>query len=69
MDLNDRKAWDDSDLISTWDEALEEYKVCSNTSFVLRHATNSEQKYHSIHLSGKKLEDVLTKEEMAKVIA
>lgn len=27
MDLNDRKAWDDSDLINTWDEALEEYKV------------------------------------------
>jgi hypothetical protein len=27
MDLNDLKAWDDSELISTWDEALEEYKV------------------------------------------
>jgi hypothetical protein len=35
MDLGDRKAWDDSDLISTWDEALEEYKVCLlNTSIV-----------------------------------
>jgi hypothetical protein len=27
MDFNDRKAWDDSELINTWDEALEEYKV------------------------------------------
>lgn len=27
MDLTDAKAWDDSELINTWDEALEEYKV------------------------------------------
>jgi hypothetical protein len=31
--------------------------------------TNAVQKYHSIHMSGKRLEDVLSKEEMAQVIA
>ncbi|KIW05244.1 uncharacterized protein PV09_03780 [Verruconis gallopava] len=52
MDLNDASAWDDSELINTWDEALEEYK-----------------RYHSIHLSGKRLDEVLSKEEWEQVLA
>ncbi|KAI4629247.1 uncharacterized protein J4E87_003509 [Alternaria ethzedia] len=47
VDMSDKNAWDDSLLIDSWDEAVNEYK-----------------KYHSIHQSGKKLEDVLTEEEL-----
>lgn len=35
MNLGDKKAWDDSELINTWDEALEEYKV-SNHDYAAR---------------------------------
>ena len=70
MDFGDGKAWDDSELINTWDEALEEYKVYLGDQLhgSIRSLT-LEQKYHSRHLSGKRLEDVLSKEEMAQVIA
>ncbi|EUC46845.1 hypothetical protein COCMIDRAFT_45829, partial [Bipolaris oryzae ATCC 44560] len=50
VDMSDKHAWDDSLLISSWDDALNEYK-----------------KYHSIHQSGKRLEDVLTEEELKEL--
>ncbi|EUC27161.1 hypothetical protein COCCADRAFT_112406 [Bipolaris zeicola 26-R-13] len=50
VDMSDKHAWDDSLLISSWDDALNEYK-----------------KYHSIHQSGKRLEDVLTEEEVKEL--
>ncbi|KAH6875371.1 hypothetical protein BKA58DRAFT_119862 [Alternaria rosae] len=50
VDMSDKNAWDDSLLIDSWEEAVNEYK-----------------KYHSIHQSGKKLEDVLTEEELKEV--
>lgn len=68
--------WDDSALIRSWDEALDEYKVracacvcrpisdnlCGKplpTATLLRTETDwRAQKYHSIHASGGKLEDL-----------
>ncbi|KAF2848008.1 hypothetical protein T440DRAFT_537457 [Plenodomus tracheiphilus IPT5] len=50
VDMGDGNAWDDSLLISSWDEAVVEYK-----------------KYHSIHKTGKKLEHVLTDEELKEL--
>ncbi|KAF1830826.1 hypothetical protein BDW02DRAFT_533275 [Decorospora gaudefroyi] len=50
VNLNDKRAWDDSLLINSWNDALKEYK-----------------KYHSIHKSGKRLEDVLTEEELKEL--
>ncbi|KAF2707026.1 hypothetical protein K504DRAFT_458492 [Pleomassaria siparia CBS 279.74] len=50
INLNDENAWDDSVLINSWDEALNEYK-----------------KYYSIQAQGKRLEDVLSKEELRQL--
>ncbi|KAL7776533.1 hypothetical protein CFE70_006949 [Pyrenophora teres f. teres 0-1] len=50
VDMSDKNAWDDSVLIDSWDNAVNEYK-----------------KYHSIHQSGKRLEDVLTEEELKEL--
>lgn len=70
------EVWDDSALIRSWDEALDEYKVrtracvCrpisdssaeshSRGTTLLRIETDWQaQKYHSIHASGGKLEDL-----------
>ncbi|RAR01845.1 survival motor neuron-like protein [Stemphylium lycopersici] len=50
VDMSDKHAWDDSLLINSWDEAVNEYK-----------------KYHSIHQSGRRLEDVLTEDELKEL--
>ncbi|KAE8822362.1 hypothetical protein HRS9139_10383 [Pyrenophora teres f. teres] len=50
VDMSDKNAWDDSVLIDSWDNAVNEYR-----------------KYHSIHQSGKRLEDVLTEEELKEL--
>ncbi|KAF2490932.1 hypothetical protein BU16DRAFT_565862 [Lophium mytilinum] len=50
VDFNDRRAWDDSALVSSWEGALAEYK-----------------RYHSIHLEGKRVEDVLSSEELIEL--
>ncbi|KAF2430662.1 hypothetical protein EJ08DRAFT_588712 [Tothia fuscella] len=50
LDLSDPRVWDDTVLVESWNEALEEYK-----------------KYHSIHAQGKRLEDVLTDEELVRL--
>ncbi|KAF2872618.1 hypothetical protein BDV95DRAFT_391416 [Massariosphaeria phaeospora] len=47
--LDDKNAWDDSALISSWDEAYAEYK------------------YYSIQAEGKRLEDVLSAEELREL--
>ncbi|KAI0391016.1 hypothetical protein F5Y17DRAFT_461209 [Xylariaceae sp. FL0594] len=44
--LSHSEIWDDSALISSWDEALEEYK-----------------KYHSIHINGGNVNDLLSQAE------
>ncbi|KAF2809541.1 uncharacterized protein BDZ99DRAFT_520890 [Mytilinidion resinicola] len=50
VDFNDRRAWDDSALVSSWEGALAEYK-----------------RYHSVHLEGKRVEDVLSPEELIEL--
>ncbi|OAL48809.1 hypothetical protein IQ07DRAFT_645563 [Pyrenochaeta sp. DS3sAY3a] len=50
VDMSDKNAWDDSELMDTWNDALLEYK-----------------KYHSIHKSGKRLEDALTEAELREL--
>jgi hypothetical protein len=65
-DFDDKHAWDDSYLINSWDEALAEYNV-SRVSSTTLHKLTGEQKYHSIAKSGKRLEDVLTEEELKEL--
>ena len=69
IDMSDQNAWDDSVLINSWNDAVAEYKVCKykfrlQAGRNLAHLLTREQKYHSIHTSGKRLEDVLTEEEL-----
>lgn len=48
--LTQEEIWDDSALIDSWNEALQEYKV---SRFPLSQTvTNRLQKYHSIHAKG-----------------
>lgn len=52
-ELSHEDVWDDSALIKSWNEALEEYKVCRPAVSVIRiSSSRSLQKYHSIHLEG-----------------
>lgn len=65
INLGDADAWDDSALVDSWNDALKEYKVCLLVNVLYRQgADDGEQKYHSIHVKGQKLSDVLTKEEL-----
>lgn len=52
------EVWDDSTLVDSWNEALQEYEV-RNTIAIMRTLLISKQKYHSIHARGEKVEDVL----------
>ena len=56
--LTHEEIWDDSALIRSWDEAVEEYKVCLH---LCPHELLSDyqQLYHSIHAKGENVEDVL----------
>lgn len=60
-ELTHNEIWDDSALIDSWDEALEEYKV----AFMQSHPLISDpkltnlQKYHSIHKNGGNVKDLL----------
>ena len=68
VNANDERDWDDSALIDSWDSALAEYKVSSHDKHSRHHLSDtyltSLQKYHSIQAQGKRLEDVLTKDEV-----
>lgn len=57
-DLSHEEVWDDSALIDSWNEALQEYKVdpFSPSSLQLTNATI--QKYHSIHAKGGSVRDL-----------
>lgn len=54
--------WDDSALINSWNEALTEYKVSSTQTPKPEAGRETDcsrsQKYHSIHATGGKLEDL-----------
>jgi hypothetical protein len=50
--------WDDSTLVDSWNEALDEYKV-RNWSHDDNVGANTSEFYHSIHARGEKVEDIL----------
>ena len=61
--LSNDEIWDDTALIRSWDDALEEYKV---SAAIIQAPTGShrvltaeDQLYHSIHARGERVEDVL----------
>lgn len=66
--MSDRNAWDDSLLINSWNDAVKEYDV-RIFSFTSCADIDMTQKYHSIHKSGKRLEDALTEEELRELKA
>lgn len=60
--------WDDSALVDSWNEALEEYKVSGQHLPLLRpraswpwrpQADIGPQKYHSIHARGGTVDDII----------
>ena len=59
--MSHAEIWDDSALVESWNEALEEYKVYLHlTCYIYSHSNiNLSQHYHSIHARGEKVEDVL----------
>jgi hypothetical protein len=67
INLADPGVWDDSALINSWNDALDEYKVIYVEDYCWITKLTFSQKYHSIHVQGKKLEDVLTDEELAQL--
>jgi hypothetical protein len=64
--LTQEEIWDDSALVQSWDEAVEEYKV--RFLYLSRdlYLTQLQQLYHSIHAKGENVEDVLREAEAAE---
>jgi len=56
--MSHAEIWDDSALVDSWNDALEEYKVAPRSSQKPAELT-SRQKYHSIQARGENVEDVL----------
>jgi hypothetical protein len=56
--LSHDEIWDDSALVNSWNQALEEYKVKLTTSEHVGCTKLLLQKYHSIHAKGGKLRDL-----------
>ncbi len=58
--LTHDEIWDDSALVESWNEALEEYKVgYSSMDRSKRFANCLMQKYHSIHTKGGNVNDLI----------
>lgn len=63
--LTHDEIWDDSTLVDSWNEALEEYKVRIHLRFSQRLACTGPsanrfvQKYHSIHTKGGNVNDLI----------
>lgn len=57
--MSHAQIWDDSALVDSWNDALEEYKVSSFPFFLLSAWLISKQKYHSIAARGEHVEEVL----------
>jgi hypothetical protein len=64
--LTQEEIWDDSALVQSWDEAVEEYKV--RFLYLSRdlYLTQLQQLYHSIHAKGENVEDILREAEAAE---
>lgn len=54
------EVWDDSALVDSWNEALQEYEV-KDSNPVMGYWLIETQKYHSIHARGERVEKVLEK--------
>jgi hypothetical protein len=68
VDMSDKNAWDDSLLVNSWNDAVKEYEVISIVPSGNKHwQLTGRQRYHSIHKSGKRLEDVLSEEELREL--
>ncbi|GJN73353.1 hypothetical protein PLIIFM63780_007417 [Purpureocillium lilacinum] len=59
--MDDKAVWDDSALVDSWNEALEEYKVRAVPKSPDA-VTKSGQKYHSIHAKGGSVKDLIAEE-------
>jgi hypothetical protein len=51
--------WDDSALVDSWNDAVEEYKVCDPRTVIGRTDFELQQKYHSIKARGENIHEVL----------
>lgn len=54
-DLSQAEVWDDSALLDSWNEAFEEYKVCTRIEALNHLMTDAIQKYHSLAAKGEKV--------------
>lgn len=59
QDLSHNEIWDDSALVESWNEAVEEYKVRVATAALRKLPLIKSQYYHGLHARGEKVEDVL----------
>nr|POE82352.1 survival motor neuron-like protein 1 [Quercus suber] len=55
-ELSHAEVWDDSTLLSSWNDALDEYKVSLQTPTIHDPRANVQQKYHSLAAKGEKAE-------------
>lgn len=67
--LSQAEIWDDSSLVDSWNDAVQEYDV-SCFFRVLSHDARwlltVLQRYHSMHARGEKVEDVINAQDTAK---
>lgn len=65
--LTHEEIWDDSALVTSWNDALEEYKVLKHASLSrsMTRLTGS-KKYHSIHSKGGNVEELNTTNRLAQ---
>ena len=57
--MSHEEIWDDSALVNSWNEAVEEYKVNVHFYMPCGPWPDKTQRYHSIHARGEKVEDIL----------
>lgn len=60
--MSHNEIWDDSALVDSWNDALEEYKVCQ-CCHVRRLDIDPSQHYHSLHARGETAEDAIANHE------
>lgn len=53
--VSQSEVWDDSELLTSWNEALEEYKVRVHSVTIVLSYLTSVQKYHSLAAKGEKV--------------
>ncbi|KAK8039212.1 hypothetical protein PG993_007623 [Apiospora rasikravindrae] len=61
------EVWDDSALVDSWNDALDEYKVLCGFVKVIKYVADCIQKYHSIYRHGGNVDDLLKETEKDNV--